>query len=115
MNGAFTAEGAPTGRRSAEPAVWLVSEESPSRAEGLFSTVSNDAGYFVGSVPGLSTPQYAAATPILVVPLPPTSTLHIALPSDTLATAGPPIATVAPWLRARLAGSFGGLLRLLRF
>jgi hypothetical protein len=94
----------------------MISEESPSRAEGLFSTVSNDAGYFVGSVPGLSTPQYAAATPILVVPLPPTSTLHIALPSDTLATAGPPIATVAPWLRARLlAGSFGGLLRLLRF
>ena len=60
------------------PAVWLISEESPSRAEGLFSTVSNDAGYFVGSVPGLSAPQYAAATPILVVPLPPTSTLDIA-------------------------------------
>jgi hypothetical protein len=78
----------------------MISEESPSRAEGLFSTVSNDAGYFVGSVPGLSTPQYAAATPILVVPLPPTSTLHIALPSDTLATAGPPIATVAPSMAA---------------
>ena len=76
----------------------MISEESPSRAEGLFSTVSNDAGYFVGSVPGLSTPQYAAATPILVVPLPPTSTLHIALPSDTLAGAGP------PWPQAYLVG-----------